>query len=132
MGKSMPDEQAPLVLVVEDNDFNRVLVEAILGDAFRVAGAGSAEEARQLLEGIEPDLILMDMRLPGMQGLDFTRELKGRRHLGTPIVALTANATENDRQAALEAGCADFITKPVDTRTLNERLGAILARRAVS
>ena len=108
-----------LILVVEDNETNQMLVRAVLEmDGCRVSVAGSAGEARDELRGDMPGLILMDIQLPGQDGLSFTRELKADPHTsGIPIVALTAHAMNGDRELALEAGCAGYIAKPIDTRT---------------
>ena len=108
-----------LILVVEDNETNQMLVRAVLEmDGYRVSVAGSAGEAMDELRQNTPGLILMDIQLPGQDGLSFTRELKAdSKTSGIPIVALTAHAMNGDRDLALEAGCAGYIAKPIDTRT---------------
>jgi len=88
-----------------------------------------AEEAQVILTGTLPDLILMDIALPGMDGLTFTRHLKAdarTRHIR--IVALTAFAMKGDEQKARDAGCDGYITKPIDTRALPGEVAGILAR----
>jgi two-component system, cell cycle response regulator DivK len=103
-----------LVLVVEDHPMNRKLFRDILGFQFEVVEAGSAEEARERLRSLAPDLILMDVQLPGMDGLTFTRELKAdARTAGVPVVAVSAHAMTRDLENARAAGCADYITKPI-------------------
>jgi CheY-like chemotaxis protein len=124
----------PLVLVVEDNAVNLELVEAVLDrDGFQVVSAASAEAALERLERLRPDLILLDIQLPGLDGLELTRRLKADRvSASIPVVALSAHARPEDRQAALDAGCVDYISKPIDTRTLPSHLAAVLRRsRAV-
>ena len=109
----------PCVLVVEDNTFNMMLVVAVLGRAgFQSAQARSAEEARRLIETVHPDLILMDIQLPGEDGLSLARSLKTSpttAHI--PIIALTAHAMKGDGLQAIAAGCDAYIAKPIDTRT---------------
>lgn len=118
----------PLVLVVEDNPVNLELVEAVLErEGYEVVSAVSAEEAVQRLQGLRPDLVLLDIQLPGLDGLGLTRLLKGDpATVDIPIVALTAHARQEDRQAALDAGCAEYISKPIDTRSLPAQLAAVL------
>ena len=108
-----------LILVVEDNEANQLLVRAVLEmDGHRVALAGSAPEALDQLRASTPDLILMDVQLPGQDGLSLTRELKANPATsGIPVVALTAHAMTGDRELALSAGCAGYISKPIDTHT---------------
>jgi two-component system cell cycle response regulator DivK len=114
------------VLVVEDNRMNRELVRDILEFRFRVVEADSAEAAWDLLHELTPDLILMDVQLPGMDGLTFTRRLKaeGGRLAGVPVVAVSAHALPRDVQLAREAGCVDYVAKPItdDPFTLLDRL----------
>ena len=107
-----------LILIVEDNETNQMLVRAVLEmDGYRVALAGSADEAWQELRQDTPGLILMDVQLPGQDGLSLTRDLKADPiTAGIPVVALTAHAMIGDRELALEAGCAGYIAKPIDTR----------------
>jgi CheY-like chemotaxis protein len=108
-----------LILVVEDNEANQLLVQAVLElEGYHVKLAGSAPEALDQLHASAPDLILMDVQLPGEDGLTLTRQLMadpGTREI--PIVALTAHAMAGDRELALKAGCVGYIAKPIDTRT---------------
>lgn len=108
-----------LILLVEDNEANQMLARAVLElDGYRVAVAGSADEAEDELDRETPNLILMDVQLPGRDGLTFTRELKSEpATAGIPVVALTAHAMHGDRELALEAGCIGYIAKPIDTKT---------------
>jgi CheY-like chemotaxis protein len=122
------DGSHPLVLVVEDNPVNLELVEAVLErEGYEVISAASAEEALRRLQRLRPDLVLLDIQLPGLDGLGLTRLLKADpATAGIPIVALTAHARREDRQAALDAGCVEYISKPIDTRTLPAQLAAVL------
>jgi two-component system cell cycle response regulator DivK len=105
--------------VVEDNAANMMLAVAVLERAgLRTSQAFSAEAARRLLETVSPDLILMDIQLPGEDGLSLTRELKtspATAHI--PIIALTAHAMKGDEVQAIAAGCDAYIAKPIDIRT---------------
>lgn len=97
-------------------------------EGYLVRTAESAEAALALLAGELPQLILMDLQLPTMDGLELTRRLKSRPDTREiPIVALTANAMRGDEEAAREAGCDDFITKPVDARLLARVVGGLIA-----
>lgn len=106
------------ILVVEDNPVNMELVTDLLEVAgFAFAMAMTAEEGIRLAESELPDLILMDIQLPGMDGLEATGHIKASattRHI--PIVALTAHAMKGDEERALQAGCIGYITKPINTR----------------
>lgn len=117
-----------LVLVVEDNEANQMLARAVLElEGYRVEIAGSAPELRELLRGAVPDLVLMDVQLPGQDGLSLTRELKAEAATACiPIVALTAHAMTGDRELALKAGCAGYIAKPIDTRTFGQQVRTFL------
>ena len=108
-----------LILVVEDNEANQLLVRAVLEmEGFDVEVAGSATEAQDAIRDRLPDLILMDVQLPGEDGLSLTRRLKANSATTQiPVVALTAHAMLGDRELALKAGCAGYISKPIDTRT---------------
>jgi CheY-like chemotaxis protein len=103
------------ILLVEDNAVNRKLARNVLRSrGYRVVEATSGEEALRVLARQSPDLVLMDIQLPGMDGLEATRRLKSDPHTAAlPVVALTANVREDDREAALAAGCAGFIAKPI-------------------
>jgi len=105
------------ILVVEDNPANMMLVVAVLDrGGFRCAQASSAEEARRLLETARPDLILMDIQLPGEDGLSLTRELKANPTTARiPVIALTAHAMKGDGVQAIAAGCDAYVAKPIDT-----------------
>jgi CheY-like chemotaxis protein len=120
---------APLILLVEDNETNQMLAQTVLQrDGYRVEVAGSSEEARQLLSSESPDLILMDVQLPGQDGLSLTRSLKADpATTAIPIVAMTAHAMLGDAESALQAGCVGYIPKPIDTRMLADQVRKFLA-----
>ena len=107
------------ILLVEDNKANRMLACAVLErDGLKVKWAPTAQEARKLLSDGRPALILMDIQLPGLDGLSFTRQLKADPATRSiPVVAFTAHAMEADRELAIAAGCDGYIFKPIDVRT---------------
>ena len=108
-----------MILIVEDNEANQLLASAVLErEGYRVEVASSSDEALDRLKREAPDLILMDVHLPGIDGLSLTRLLKAdERTASIPVVALTALAMRGDRERSLDAGCAGYISKPIDTRT---------------
>src|SRR5436189_5948114 len=110
---------SPSILIIEDNPVNVKLFRVLLEKAgFDVRTAGDAEEAMAALSGFTPKLILMDVQLPGIDGLELTRRLKANaRYQQIPIVALTAYAMKADQERALDAGCVGHIAKPIETRT---------------
>ena len=116
------------ILIVDDNPTNMKLAADVLGSAgCAVRKAGDAEEAQVFLANELPDLILMDIALPGMDGLSLTRKLKAdERFRRIPIVALTASAMKGDDKKALAAGCQGYITKPIDTRRFAQQVLAFL------
>ncbi|TMC92334.1 MAG: response regulator [Chloroflexi bacterium] len=120
---------APLILLVEDNETNQMLAMTVLQrDGYRVDVAGSSEEAALRLAAARPDLILMDLQLPGQDGLSLTRALKeDPATTSIPIVAMTAHAMLGDADEALAAGCAGYIAKPIDTRVLGDQVRRYLA-----
>ena len=109
------------VLVVEDNDMNMQLVEYLLEEGgYQIVKASSGEEALSITRdaGAPLDLILMDIHLPGMDGLSVVREMKSDlRTQKIPILALTAHAMRGDKDRFLEAGCDGYISKPIDVKT---------------
>ena len=117
------------ILIVDDNPANLKLARVMLNAAgYEVRVAVDAEEALSLLDAFSPRLILMDLQLPGMDGLTLTRRLKDDPATrGIVILALTAYAMKGDEEKALLAGCDGYITKPIDTRTLPLVIARILA-----
>jgi len=116
------------ILVVEDNPINMKLVADLLEfEGHEVLRACDAERARIVVADSLPDLILMDIALPGIDGLTLTREIKAQqRTRQVPVVALTAFAMKGDKQKALDAGCDGYITKPINTRDLLARVAEYL------
>ena len=112
------------ILVVDDSTVNLKLAAAVLrSDGYRVVIAISAEQALMTLRTTLPDLLLVDLQLPGMSGLDLTRRLRQEtRTRDLLVVALTASTDPGSEQRAYDAGCDGFIAKPIDTRTLGPRL----------
>jgi len=117
------------VLLVEDHPMNRKLFRDLLGMRFEVMEAGSAEEAREQLQSTVPDLVVLDIQLPGVDGLTFLRELRAdERFAHLPVAAVSARAMESDLQAARGAGCDLYITKPItdDPSVFLDRLESLL------
>ena len=116
----------PHVLYIEDNSDNRMLVRRILMASdydFVVQEADSAHRGIEIALAQHPDLILMDLSMPEMDGLTATRHIRSMPELSDiPIVALTANAMESDRDRSLEAGCDGYIKKPIDVDKFPEEV----------
>ena len=123
-------KKTPLILIVEDDPASLMLASTVLQMAgFEVAGSASAEEARESISRRRPSLILMDIGLPGMDGLEFTRELKSRsRTAAIPIVALTGLNMPLYERSARAAGCEGFIVKPVSPAVLTAEVSTFLSR----
>ena len=115
------------ILVVEDNPLNMELVCEILEDGYEVWRATGAAEALQRLQTGKPDLILMDIQLPGLDGLALTKRLKEEPATrDIRVVALTAHAMMGDRGRILEAGCCGYIPKPIDIKQLTSAVARYL------
>ncbi len=116
------------ILVVEDNELNMKLVKGLIKiGKYRMLGASDAESGIQLIREQRPDLILMDIQLPGMDGLSATKILKKDPDVkDIPIVALTSYAMQGDKEKALAAGCTGYIAKPIDTRKFLETVSQYL------
>jgi len=116
------------ILVVEDNPDNRILITDVLSSlSYEVLVAVDGEEGVEKAEAEVPDLILMDLSLPRMDGWTATGHIKANdalKHI--PVIALTAHAMVGDRERALEAGCDDYISKPIDLRELAGKLAEYL------
>jgi CheY-like chemotaxis protein len=106
------------ILIVDDNEMNVKLLRWLLEkNGYDVHTAGDAKTARVSVRAIRPDLVLMDIQLPDVDGLQLTREFKADPDLrDIPVVAVTSYAMKGDRQKSLDAGCDGYITKPIDTR----------------
>lgn len=123
----MPDVQH--VLVVEDNEHNLELVEFLLEEAgLSVTSAQDADAARAALDEGIPDVILMDMQLPGTDGLTLVGELRRKPAFAdVPIIALTAHAMRGDRERFLAGGCDGYIAKPIDAINFVDQIKEVLA-----
>jgi CheY-like chemotaxis protein len=120
------------ILLVEDNEMNRdMLARRLVRRGFEVLVAVDGEQSIALAQTEIPDLILMDMSLPVLDGWDATRQLKtNAKTQAIPVIALTAHAMVGDREKAVEAGCDDFDIKPIDFPRLLEKIQAQLATKA--
>ena len=116
------------ILIVEDNELNRdMLSRRLIRRGYQVDLAENGELGVALATELKPDLVLMDMSLPVMDGWEATRCLKGAPDTaGIPIIALTAHAMAADRERAMEAGCDDYDSKPVDLPRLLEKIAKLL------
>ena len=120
----------PKILLVEDNEMNRdMLSRRLLKAGFEMVMAVDGEQAIDLARSEAPDLILMDISLPGLDGWEATRRLKTMPETRSiPIIALTAHAMAGDREKSLAAGCNDYDTKPIDFRRLVEKIQGLLGQ----
>jgi two-component system cell cycle response regulator DivK len=122
-----------LVLIIEDNDKNLELVRDILqAKGYRTLEAGTAEEGLNVARGQAPDLVLMDIQLPGMGGIEALRVLRGNPSTAAlPVVAITASVMKADREEIMRAGFNGFIEKPITVRSFLEVVeGALQTRTA--
>ena len=112
------------ILYVEDNPDNRLLIRRVLqAEGYQILEAENATHALEMLHGQLPDLILMDINLPEMDGYTLTHQIKCLPGLETvPIVALTANVMKGDRERTLQAGCDGYIQKPIDVDALPNQI----------
>ncbi len=122
------DEMGGHILIVDDNPIDlRLASELLEVNGYKADGAADAEQAQRMLLRMVPDLILMDIALPGMDGLTLTRIVKADARLkDVPVVALTAFAMRGDDQRAAAAGCDGYLTKPINTRKFAGQIAAIL------
>jgi CheY-like chemotaxis protein len=120
------------ILIVEDDEMNRdMLSRRLLRKGYQVATAEDGALGVSMAETEEPDLILMDMSLPALDGWEATRRLKmAPQTKAIPIIALTAHALSGDRERALKMGCDDYDTKPVELPRLLEKVEALLRKQA--
>jgi two-component system cell cycle response regulator DivK len=120
------------VLIVDDNPMNMKLVRVLLtGEGYDVRTAADALEALAVLKHWHPSLILMDIQLPGIDGLELTRRLKADSTTeNIIIIGLTAYAMKGDEERILAAGCDGYIAKPIDTRTLPHLIATLIERKA--
>lgn len=120
----------PKILLVEDNETNRdMLSRRLIRKGYEVVMAEDGEQAVQMAAAENPDIILMDMSLPVIDGWEATRRVKaGESTRGIPVIALTAHAMAGDREKALDAGCDDYDTKPIEFPRLLDKITALIAR----
>jgi len=116
------------ILVIEDNEINIRLVRSVLQpENYQIIEADNAENGIQLARDHHPDLILMDIQLPGMDGLQATRHILGEKNLKhIPIIALTGYAMDVERESALAAGCVEYITKPFRIKSFKETIAEFI------
>ena len=119
-----------LILYIEDNFDNRTLIRRILSaEGYEIKEAENAVEALEMLKSLHPDLILMDINMPEMDGYTLTAKIRALSGFGNvPIVALTANVMRGDRERSLEAGCDGYIQKPIDIDLLPQQVERYLRK----
>jgi CheY-like chemotaxis protein len=119
------------ILLVEDNEMNRdMLSRRLIRKGYEVVMALDGRQAVELAAGENPDLILMDMSLPVVDGWEATRQVKSTPATrAIPVIALTAHAMAGDREKAIEAGCDDYDTKPIDLPRLLGKIASLLKRK---
>jgi CheY-like chemotaxis protein len=124
----------PKILLVEDNEMNRdMLSRRLARKGYEVVIAVDGGQGVEMAKSATPDLILMDMSLPVLDGWEATRRIKADPATQPiPVIALTAHAMAGDREKALEAGCEDYDTKPIELNRLMEKMEALLKKRATS
>ncbi len=122
----MTTPDAHLLIVDDDERIRSLLQKFLIRHGFWVTAARDAAHARRILSGLEFDLIVLDVMMPGEDGIAFTRAL--REDIGTPILLLTARGETDDRIAGLEAGADDYLSKPFEPKELLLRINAILRR----
>ncbi|MBI3864109.1 MAG: response regulator [Planctomycetia bacterium] len=124
----------PKILLVDDEEMNRDFLQRRLQKrGYEVVTAIDGAEACAKIAGIRPDLVLMDVMMPVLDGLQATRNIRSQPETKEiPVIALTAMAMEGDREKVIEAGCDDYATKPIDLPVLLEKMQALLERRGAS
>src|SRR5437763_12901222 len=130
LGKGPRATKMPKILVVEDNEMNRdMLTRRLARKGFDAIAAVDGQQGLELAHSAQPDLILMDMSLPVLDGWEATRQIKADPATrAIPVIALTAHAMAGDRQRALDAGCDDYDTKPIEFPILIAKIEALLAK----
>ena len=120
------------ILLVEDNPVNRRLAVFLLrSQGYEVREATTAQEAFEIIEKERPDLIVMDIQLPGMDGLEATRKIKAQPATADiPVIAVTSYAMKGDREKAMAAGCAGYVTKPIDKNIFIQEVAARLGEKS--
>jgi len=116
------------ISIVDDAEFNRDLMVQLLGDEYEVLLAVDGEDAIRQVEQVKPDLILMDLGLPVLDGWETTRKIKTKSELRQiPIIAVTSHAMVGDERRAREAGCDDYIAKPINENELMQKIHRFLS-----
>ncbi len=120
--------EAKKIVIVEDNPFNMELVHDILAiKGYDIYEAVDAEQGLEIIARVKPDLVLMDIHLPGMDGIEATRLIKSQESTkNIPVVAVTANAMKGDREEIISQGFDDYISKPIELTALIEKVAEIL------
>jgi len=119
----------PAILIVEDNADNMITIKAVLQNRYRILEATDGEEGLRIAAEAKPDLILLDMALPKMDGYTVARHIKANMELSRiPVVAMTARVMKGDREKILAAGCDDYIAKPIDAEDCRNKIGEWLKR----
>jgi two-component system, cell cycle response regulator DivK len=123
---------SPLILLVEDNETIRHAFSILLEEGgYRVLQVGTGEDAISTAERMKPNLVLMDLGLPDMSGLEVTRHIKANpATTGVTVIAITGRALETDQAACLEAGCSGYLAKPIDTEQLLRRVSEFLDQKS--
>lgn len=116
------------LLIVEDRELNRDLLVQIFEANYDIELAADGESAVEMASTGRPDLILMDIGLPGLSGLDAVRAMRARA-VSVPIIAVSSGVMPGDKERALDAGCDDFVSKPIDDLLLVEMVDRLLVRR---
>ncbi len=118
------------ILVVDDHELNLKLLTCVLElEGHDVIGATSLDDAHRAIKQEPPALVVLDLNLPDGDGLDLARAIKSEAGAGCPVLACTGDALSEDRERALEAGCDDYVTKPIDTRGFARRVASLLPDR---
>ncbi len=127
--KSSNDTGLPYVLIVEDNPDNMTTIKAILKGQFHISEAVDGEQGLMMTQYLKPDIVLLDMALPKMDGEDVVRILKSKEEtINIPVIALTARAMKEDKERILKAGCDGYITKPIDHKALLNEINKLLKK----
>ncbi|OQX65370.1 MAG: two-component system response regulator [Anaerolinea sp. 4484_236] len=121
-----------MILYVEDNVDNRVLIRRVLeAEGYKMVEASTADEAFRQIKDHDPDLILMDINMPDMDGYTLTAKIKALPNSANiPIIAVTANVMRGDRERSLKAGCDGYIQKPIDIDILTQQIERYIQRSA--
>ena len=127
----MAENPKQVIMAVEDNEDNRDLIVKVLSRlGYEVVGVSDGSEALDRLSEVAPDLILMDINLPDMDGYEVTRKIRDNETFGkVPIVALTANAMHGDKEKSLAAGCDAYVSKPFDVHAFPHIIADLLSRK---